>query len=461
MTRADGSRPDALCFSRNAATDADFFDDPPTRFVASSEWVLSKGYVQAADATFQNPDAPATNATEAVTGSSAGDTVWLMPGTHPISTHLELTKANLKVTGKYLDGDGGAAVLDGQAVTRHFRCSANANGATGCIVENLTLTNGNPGANQNGGSIVLNGRSVIIRDCIFCGNETSRDGGALWVSASGTVVSNCVFRGNKAASNGGAIHTTSAMTITGSSFAGESSATYGSCINVAAAGVSVSGCDFSGLVPKGVGNGQNGVFHINNVGNCTFSDCIATNVSFGAAVSLFFPENGNASILVRQCLLGDASTPGHLVADYKGRTRFENCTILSSSFDNKQNTSGENILVNCILPNADIESSGNFVNILTNCLVKSVAGGTQDCCVMTGNPRFSDPDTGNYSLLYGSPCRDAGVLLNWMTADSKDLAGNPRVVTNGKGLDLAPGALPDIGAFECLSLPAGTVLVVR
>ena len=80
---------------------------------------------------------------------------------------------------------------------------------------------------------------------------------------------------------------------------------------------------------------------------------------------------------------------------------------------------------------------------------------------MTGNPRFSDPDTGNYSLLYGSPCRDAGVLLNWMTADSKDLAGNPRVVTNGKGLDLAPGALPDIGAFECLSLPAGTVLVVR
>ena len=115
ITRTNGSRPNALNYYRVTASDADFFNDPPTRFVASTEWIANNGYVQSAGATFQNPDEPATNATEAVAtavaSSIAGENVYLMPGTHRISSQIDLTKANLTVTGKYLGYSGGEAVI--------------------------------------------------------------------------------------------------------------------------------------------------------------------------------------------------------------------------------------------------------------------------------------------------------------------------------------------------------------
>ena len=454
-TRNDGSRPNALNYHRVAATDDDFFADPPTRFVASAEWVSEKGYAQATGAAFQNPDEPATNATEAVatavSSSIAGETVYLMPGTHLISSHIALAKANLTVTGKYGDYAGGEVVMDAQGLCRHFTCSSSVSGQSGFLLDNLTLTNGRQG---NGGAALVSGLSGTIRNCIFRGNSatgTSEGGGALYFYASSgssdNIVSNCVFSGNSAANKGGAILARTAMTIEDCRFTGISTATYGEAIECWASNVQIVGCDFAGLEPSGTSSGGYGVIHANNVSGCLVSDCMFTNMSWSG--QFFFPEGASASMAVRQCLIGENSGTGAVVADFNGKTRFENCTILASTFDYKHNSrSCQNTLVNCIVPNADIASSGNFVNVLTNCLVKSVSGGTQDSGVMTGNPKFADTANGDYRLAATSSCREKGLPLDWMTAGSTDLAGEPRLV-NLLGKAYAADAHPDLGCYEC------------
>lgn len=454
-TRADGSRPNALCYYRQTATDADFFDDPPTRFVASAEWVAEKGYVQSAGATFQNPDEPATNATEAVaaavSSSIAGETVYLMPGTHLISSSIALAKANLAVTGKYGDYDGGEVVVDAQGLCRHFTCSSNSSGKSGFVVENLSLVNGTDG---NGGAALVSGCSGTMRNCTFRNNSstgTSEGGGALYFYASSgssdNIVSNCVFAGNSAVSKGGAILARTAMTIKDCRFTGISTATYGKAIECLASNVKIVGCDFAGLEPSGTSNGGFGVIHASNISGCLVSDCMITNMSWSG--QFFFPEGASASMTVRQCLIGENSGTGAVVADYNGKTRFENCTILPLTFDYRHNgRSAQNVLVNCILPNADIASSGSFVNILTNCLVKSVSGGTLDSGVTTGNPKFADAANGDYRLAATSSCREKGLTLDWMTAGSTDLAGEPRLV-NLLGKAFVADARPDLGCYEC------------
>lgn len=453
-TRANGTRPNALNYYRVTATDDDFFDDPPTRFVASAEWVGEKGYTQVTGATFQNPDEPATNATEAVaaavSSSIAGETVYLMPGTHLISSSIALAKANLTVTGKYGDYAGGEVVMDAQGLCRHFTCSSSVSGQSGFLIDNLTLTNGRQG---NGGAALVSGFSGTIRNCTLRNNSatgTSEGGGALYFYASSgssdNIVSNCVFSGNSAANKGGAILARTAMTIEDCRFTGISTATYGQAVECWASNVKIVGCDFAGLEPSGTSSGGYGVIHASNVSGCLVSDCVFTNMSWSG--QFFFPEGASASIVVRQCLIGENPGSGAVVADYNGKTRFENCTILASTFDYKHNSrSCQNALVNCIVPNADIASSGSFANIITNSLVKSVSGGTQDSGVMTGDSKFADAAGGDYRLAATSKCREKGLVLGWMSG-ATDLAGNPRLV-NLIGKPFAADALPDLGCYEC------------
>ncbi len=164
---------------------------------------------------------------------------------------------------------------------------------------------------------------------------------------------------------------------------------------------------------------------------------------------------------MRQCLIGENPGSGAVVADYNGKTRFENCTILASTFDYKHNSrSCQNALVNCLVPNADIASSGSFANIITNSLVKSVSGGTQDSGVMTGDPKFADAAGGDYRLAATSKCREKGLVLGWMSG-ATDLVGNPRLV-NLIGKPFAADALPDLGCYECQETGIQpTVLSVR
>ncbi|MBP5542468.1 MAG: right-handed parallel beta-helix repeat-containing protein [Kiritimatiellae bacterium] len=482
------------------AEDPDFPLDN-ARCVASAEWIAQHSYVQSADATFRSWDDPATNIATAFAAAIPGETILLMPGTHPIFEQIDITKANLTVA-KKPDAEG-EAVIDAQGLCRHFSSSSDASGADGFVFDGLTFVNGSA---TSGGAMYFKGKVGTIRDCVFRDNAaTNGSGGAIHsYTANGTVISNCVFASNSAGANGGAIYTqqnsenandrcivancvitnNTAATrsgggiaaercieidgcrfadnkatgenyrggdiyagiysqIKGCAFAGGSSASYGRSIEIVGDSATISGCDFGGAMP---GNGY-GVIHTIS-SNCLISDCVFTNLSWSTA-QLIFPEGASASVTVRQCLIGENAGSGFVIADFSGKSRFENCTILTGAFDSKfSSRSCQNVLVNCIVPNADITSSGSFVNILTNCLVKSVSGGTSDSGVMTCSPKFADAANGDYRLASTSSCREKGLVLDWMAAGSTDLAGEPRLV-NLLGKAYAADARPDLGCYEC------------
>ena len=64
-------------------------------------------------------------------------------------------------------------------------------------------------------------------------------------------------------------------------------------------------------------------------------------------------------------------------------------------------------------------------------------------------PLFADAANGDFTLRPNSPCRNAGVLEDWMT-DATDLAGSKRV--SGRGVDM--------GCYE-LFVPSGLNIIVR
>ena len=226
-------------------------------------------------------------------------------------------------------------------------------------------------------------------------------------------------------------------------FTGSSVATYGSCIDIVGEDATVSGCRFAGVNPSG----NYGVIHVKDVPGCVVSDCVFTNLSW-TGIQLFFPEGANSSLLVRQCLIGENAGSGAVIGDYMGSSRFENCTVLPSSFDKKSRAPVRNVLVNCIVPNAKITSEGDYMNILSNCCVKVVPGGAFDSSVFAMDPKFVDAASGDYRLKASSKCREAGLVLDWMAETAMDLNGRPRIA--GKdGKAMSAGALPDLGCYEC------------
>ena len=221
-------------------------------------------------------------------------------------------------------------------------------------------------------------------DCVITNNSAVQGGG---VYAQSVTIDGCHFEGNLVGSadddrRGGNILVDANAKVMNSKFTGTCSAKRGACLGFMGTGAVVSNCVFSGLAPSG----SYGVMQFTyTAAQSTFADCVFTNMAFNSA--LFFPQNSSVSILIRQCLFGENSGTAAIISDRGGKLRFENCTIAASKFDSKDSDSGQNVLVNCIAPYADITSSGAFVNIVTNSLVKSVSGGTQDSRVMT-DPRF-------------------------------------------------------------------------
>ena len=507
--RADGSRPGALFYYSLSEEDGDFFENAPALFVVPPSWVAENSYEMPEGATFKTMSDPATNIQAAVAAASADDVIYLLPGTYPLDDLVDITKANLTITGKYAGEIVGEVVLDGQSRTRHFRSHKDYSGQSGFVFDALTLVNGS--ISSSGGSMAFNSRTGIVRNCVFRNNTATSSGGAVYsYTANGTVFSNCTFVGNSSQTYGGAAYTqqnsispydrcffvdctfltNSAEKVGGgihaercvevdtcrfdgnvakerggnirigtyskvrnSGFSGASSSQYGGCMEIGgengSSDASLSNCLFTGL-SQSSGYGR---IHINALSGLLLANCVFTNIIGSSAI--FYPEG--ARFTARQCLL---SSSGVVLVDHRSMSRFENCTVLNGSFDGKSVGYGTNVLVNCVLPNADISSSGSYANILTNCCVKSVTGGTQDSGVIVGNPRFSDAENGDYSLKHNSPCRDRGLLLDWMSADAVDLLGNPRVVRDGRPLAEDPAALPDIGCYECMLPQIGSMLLV-
>ena len=213
-------------------------------------------------------------------------------------------------------------------------------------------------------------------------------------------------------------------------------------------------------------NGSSIGFDVIASPTATFDRCVsAGNASTGIHVrGRNYPEEGGsfspytAGTLVRQCLFHDNGGNGTYLGASSPNMVVENSVVHGNTghgFTGKswggQSITFRNTVI--MANNIGIEKTGAAVIVTEqNC---DVYGNTVNySSLMTpsptsisADPLFRNAAAGNFSLLTGSPCIDAGLNQDWMAA-ATDLAGNARI----------SGGIVDIGAYE---VGGGTLILLR
>lgn len=385
---------------------------------------------------------------------------------------------------------GGAISLGGTTVATIENCafvactnSSNYGGAirsastSGNIIRNCYFENCK--ANSGGGAISLEKRTYIY-DCYFT-NNVCVAGGALFIrdsSEDGSVIMGCEFVGNSAPSgHGGALNAAKSFYATNCVFVANFSSGLGSVIRLSAGnGGCVSGCTFGGNKMTGTSTCggaiavEAGTFEVDR---CVFHD----NTSATYAAAVFQREGKTTNVKVRNSLFVDNVSVGRgnsvFVGDNNSNssTIIENCTFVDNRSSNNSGdgfapvraNSGSLTVVNCVFWNNTDKSGTHWAaTAATTPTITHTAADVE----LTGEGNFkisaspfNDAENGDYTLAekiggVANPCVGEGVKLGWMTADSKDLAGNPRVREND---------LVDLGCYAYFNGAAkhGLLIFVR
>jgi len=171
--------------------------------------------------------------------------------------------------------------------------------------------------------------------------------------------------------------------------------------------------------------------------NCLIAENTSSGLGGGAGVDGGTLEN---CTIVGNTGLGGG---GGVYLDFRVvPTVIKNCII----YDNDANglaTSNYNHQAGLVNPGGGYSYTNSLLAPIANWLVHT------DC--FDADPRFVDPDNGDYHLQEDSPCVDAGLNLPWM-ATAKDLGGARRI----QPVD----HFVDIGCYELYQL-SSTLLIIR
>ncbi len=181
--------------------------------------------------------------------------------------------------------------------------------------------------------------------------------------------------------------------------------------------------------------------------NCHLRQMQAWNASVVVQNSLI--SNPDGSALTIHC--AQTTTPELVVL------RLLNCTIVDSE-TGIHCTAGDGDypctlnVANCILWGNTCDLDSDYPQIsLRRCDIESEWIEEGDNISL--NPRFADPSTGDYRLLAGSPCVDAGDN-SVLSAPGLDLGGNLRIANGEHSLTV------DMGAYEYNSRPFAIIQVI-
>lgn len=427
----------------------------------------------------------------AIDAVTAGGTVYVANGTYALEKTLTVNKT---VTIRGFDRETGVAdpekvVLDGQD---KVRCVSVPTGDHKPVFEGLKFYRGANAGGVGGGASVYGPVAAAVPErpgvapgfvnCVFKNCTAKEQGAALNVRGS-VYLANCRFTGNKTTS-GSYGNTVSVSPDSGKKQAG--AAILGCTFEEVQTAIPDNACT---LALRGYGNlvsncafttcGKAGVI-VSDSANANAENTVIVNcISLDAGAPFLAPIAGTTygGAALRNCLVARGASYG--VVTGTGKTVIDNSTITGNKKAGVRVTAGtadapsECLVRNTIVWNnngakaelafgsKDAATPGATVAYTETTSSTGWDGATSTAAANAVQPVFRNAAKGDYSLKRRSPHRDQGTRLDWMTAETVDLAGNPRVVTDGKPLAEDAAALPDLGCYENQEIRKGIFLIIR
>jgi len=285
------------------------------------------------------------------------------------------------------------------------------------VLDGLVIRGGSatgPGTNQDEGGGVFNRRSApVIIGCILADNAAIKGGGLWSGSGSAPVLLDTIIEGNTAEVGAGAF--------------------------LDDADVSISGCDF-----RGNEAGRGGGLYVEDCSPMIAGSWFVANVAEKGAGAYL---RSYATAHFTNCVFRDneASTGGGIYADQYSIVYVGSSTIaFGAGYDVYLTASSNATVVNSILWGTTPPglNTGDTAQVDWS----DVEGGFEGDGNISADPLFADPETGDLSLLPGSPCIDAA---NGSLAPPEDVLDTPRW-DDPDTPDTGRGAEPwvDMGAYE-------------
>lgn len=392
--------------------------------------------------------------------------------------------------------------VSNSTVVTAFSAGQNSGNQAGAVYMG-TLTGCRLEANTSGSGGGLFGGNAT--DCTFTNNVALVAGGAAagWIYSTDSfaakahvALTNCLVVGNSAAECGGGVYRayatntvvsanrlTSSQMLNGDSYHGGAGANMSELVDCAVLGNSTGNVAFGGGLLRTAATrtlvaGNRGLYGGGGAFFCVFRECMISNnvtrdyqgiacyncTTYNCVVTANRFEGTTAhgrGVLCRgyhegDLVYGNVYKSGGAIAAEAGASDVAavNCTVADNDGLAEDYGARQGSYTNCVISGNGCDMA-NGVLAAVNCAWRDDKGQGAAAvavnCKANVDPRFAGVSgkTSPWEIRAGSPCRDAGVTLDWM-ADAKDLAGSDRVQF---------GAV-DIGAFEFAG-PLSMTLLVR
>lgn len=381
--------------------------------------------------------------------AAPGDTVRVLPGTYSGLMNSELMNWGKELV--LLAAEPGTAILDGAGAKRLLLLDATPEGddgaGPGLRIEGLAFVDGHDA--MRGGAVLVEGAAPAFVDCSFSGCSVGPDpaaaGGAIWTDG-GALLEGCRFESNQSAGDGGAVHGESALlTLRDSDFSANVAAARGGALCLLGGGLDLR----AGRLEANEAESRGGALYAEDADAFLDAGFFASNLALGGAGlcgggALAWTGTGRTLVLRNLVCTGNQGPIGGALLVMEGALDAASLSL----WGNVAATMGGGLamfgpaldLSNAILWNngapehAQLMAPQAGAESLRHCLVQ---GGFAGVAILDADPRFEDPESGDFHLRADSPCIGAGLVE---TAPPTDSEGLPR--------PNPLASLPDLGACE-------------